>query len=313
MTRALLFSWDLRLDVILVLGVAAMLYVLGWRRLRTRVQAHPDRAEATVQAGVTGEQTSRNRPLLARWRLIAYLSGLVIIAIALMSPIDVLGSQLFYMHMIQHLLVMMVAVPLMMIANPFPVLVWGLPPRGRRTVGGALNQESTFRRVVAKATSPGIVWLLFVTVYVGWHDQRMYDWALRNNLVHDIQHLSFFAVSMLVWWHITGAAPRFHRKLSTGQRLIYTISLVPISMFLGIAITFASQPIFQHYASIPRLYGLSVMQDQKVAGLIMWIPGGMMHLLAGVILISQIIQVEANKPVDPNPAWLVDEHATIKR
>ncbi len=309
MTRALLLSWDLRLDVILVLGTAAMLYVLGWRRLRARVRARP----TTAQPEVTGQQASRHRPLLARWRPVAYLSGLAIIALALMSPIDVFGGQLFYMHMIQHLLVMMVAVPLMLIANPFPVLMWGLPVRARRTVGRTITQDSAFRRIFAKITSPGISWLLFVTVYVGWHDQNMYDWALRSNFVHDIQHLTFFAVSMLVWWHITGAAPRFHRTLSTAQRLIFAISLVPISMFLGIAITFASKPIFEHYTTIPRLYGLSVMEDQKIAGLIMWIPGGMMHLLAAVILISRIVQTEANKPIDPKPPWTVDEHAPVGR
>lgn len=309
MTRALLLSWDLRIEVILVLALAATLYLLGWRRLSARV----GRERAAQPADGAVPRTNPRSPLLVWWRPVAYLAGLLIIAVALMSPIDVLASQLFFVHMLQHLLMMGLAAPLLLLASPYAISIWGLPKTGRKTIAGVLNGQTTFRRVVTVLTTPGIVWIIYFIVLVGWHDRNMYDLALRRPFVHDIQHLTFFAVALLVWWHITGVAPRFHRTLSTAQRLVFVVSLVPISMFTGIAIAFATQPIYPFYAAVPRLYGMSVMDDQILSGVIMWIPGGMMFFLTALVLISRIVQTEVDKPADPNPPWLVDENTIARR
>jgi len=208
--------------------------------------------------------------------------------------------------MIQHLLMIMIAAPLLLVGNPFPVLVWGLPRRGRQIVGGLLSGQSRFRRVITKITSPGIVWLLFFTVYVGWHDPNLYDLALRSEFVHDIEHLTFFFASMLFWWHVTGVAPRFHRTLSTFQRLAYVLSVIPANMILGVVIAFATKPIYTYYTTVPRLWGLTVVEDQMISGMIMWIPGSMMYILAALVLVSRIVQGEAEKPENPDAPWLVD-------
>ena len=113
MTNALLLSWDLRPEIILVLGLAAAIYLVGWRRLRAMAGARPAGADRSTQS-----------PLAAGWRLATYWGGLATIAVALMSPVDILSSQLFFMHMIQHLLLTMVAVPLLLIGNPFPCLLY---------------------------------------------------------------------------------------------------------------------------------------------------------------------------------------------
>lgn len=292
-----------------MLALAATLYLLGWRRLSARVGR--DSAAQPMEEAV--QRTNPRPPLLAWWRPVAYLAGLLIVAVALMSPIDVLSSQLFFMHMIQHLLLMMVAAPLLLVASPYAVSIWGLPKAGRKIVANVLNGQTTLRRIITTLTAPGIVWIAYFIVYVGWHDRNMYQLALRNPFVHDVEHVTFFAVAVLVWWHITGVAPRFHRTLSTAQRLVFVVSLVPISMFTGIAIAFATQPIYPFYAAVPRLYGISVMDDQILSGVIMWIPGGMMFFLTALVLISRIVQTEAAKPVDPNPPWLVDENSIARR
>lgn len=226
-----------------------------------------------------------------------------------MSPIDVLSGQLFSMHMTQHLLLTMVAVPLLLIGNPFPVLVWGLPWWARRPVSAVLSEGSPWRSVLAKATGPGIVWLLYVITLIGWHDPLLYGLALRNQFVHDLQHLSFFITTALLWWHILGVAPRLHRSLSTGQRIIYTISVVPVNVIIGVVIAFAPSPIYEHYVNMPRLLGLSVIADQMIAGILMWIPGSEMFFWAALIVLTQIINAEAKKPVQPDVPWLVEEHA----
>lgn len=302
MTTALLLSWELRPTVLLVLGTLAALYLVGWRRLRALARKRP-----------AGERPRKRAPLAAGWKLAAYWGGLLTLAIALISPVDVLSGQLLFMHMTQHLLLTMVAVPLLLVGNPFPVLVWGLPRRARHRVSGLLNERSAIRRALAKVTAPGIVWLLYVCALIGWHDPMLYDWALRNRFVHDLEHLSFFITTMLLWWHILGVAPRLHRSMTVGQRIVYTISVVPVSVIIGVVIAFATTPVYPYYASVPRIMNLSVIEDQIIAGILMWIPGSEMFFWVAIIVLTQIVNAEAKKPVNPNPAWLVDEQAFTSR
>jgi cytochrome c oxidase assembly factor CtaG len=97
--------------------------------------------------------------------------------------------------------------------------------------------------------------------------------------------------------------------LSTGQRLIYVISVVPANMILGMVIAFATEPIYTYYNSVPRIWGLSVVEDQTISGIIMWIPGSMMYLMVALILLSRIIKAESDKPINPSPPWLADASA----
>jgi cytochrome c oxidase assembly factor CtaG len=299
MAQALLLSWDLRSEVILLLGLAAAIYLRGWLRLRALPLAAARRSQ------------DQHRPLAAGWRLATYWAGLLTLALSLMSPIDVLSGQLFFMHMSQHLLLTMVAVPLLLIGNPFPVLMWGLPRQARRPVSAVLSERSRLRRPLALVTSPGVVWLLYVSALIGWHDPALYNLALRNGFVHDLQHLSFFITTALLWWHVLGVAPRLHRSMSVGQRIVYTISVVPVNMIIGVVIAFAPSPIYSHYLDVPRLLGLSVMQDQMIAGILMWIPGSEMFFWAGLIVLTQIVNAEAKKPAPKDAPWLVEEHAAV--
>ncbi|MCA9981062.1 MAG: cytochrome c oxidase assembly protein, partial [Anaerolineales bacterium] len=159
--NALLTSWQWRPEILLLLGLFGTLYTMGWVRLRRR--------------------SGRNK-LANGWRLFSYWLALTAIVLALLSPVDVLGSLLFYMHMIQHLLLTMVAAPLMMLANPMPFLIWGLPTRPRQTVGRALShalhRQSRFRTILRRLTTPGIcLGLMVVTLWV-WHDGNLYNLAL---------------------------------------------------------------------------------------------------------------------------------------
>lgn len=279
------------------LTLAVFLYVRGWRRLRAVARQRPPSVE----------RSNPRPPLAAGWKLVAYLSGVLLIAISLLSPIDALGSQLFFMHMVQHIPLLMWAPILIWIASPFPIALWGLSREARLTVGDLMSQNTAIRRGLRFLSAPAVGWFAFLVFLLGWHDGNMYNWALRNDRVHDVQHLTFFLSAMLFWWHVVGAAPRFRRNLGNGARLAYVVSMTPFNMFLGIAIAFASRPLYTYYAEVPRLYGISVMDDQTLSGIIMWIPGSMMFLLAALVLLSRIVQVEADKPVDPNPPWMVDE------
>ncbi|MFQ5576215.1 MAG: cytochrome c oxidase assembly protein [Anaerolineae bacterium] len=291
-TGALLQSWGWRVDVIAVLVTAGTLYLLGWRRLRRIERA---------QKGPAAHRLATGR------RLAAYLSGLVIVALALMSPIDVLGGQLFTFHMVQHLLLVMIAPPLLLLGNPFPFVLWGLWPRARSAAASLFKPKSVFRRGLRAATTPGIVWFTFVAVYVGWHDPNAYNAALRYEWLHDAEHLSFFITGVLYWWHVVGAGPKIHRRFPLGLRIGYLLVTIPPNMLTGVAIAFASEPVYTYYTTVPRILGLSVMQDQMIGGFIMWVPGSMMYIIAVLALTAGYLQAESEKPPLPESEWATDE------
>lgn len=276
-TSALLLSWEWRIVVWLPLLLLGILFTRGWLRLR---------------------HLSKKRPtpihLAAGWRLIVYWIGLLFLALALLSPIDSLGGQLFTMHMIQHLLLGMYAPPLLLITNPLPIIMWGLPLSVNRPIGRLFfSRSSPIRPYLKAATTPFFIWLLFFVILWGWHDAAFYNLALRSAWVHDLEHLSFFISAMLLWWHITGAGPRFHKRMGSTARLIFTAGCLPINMILGIGIALSDGVIYTYYETLPfRLWNLSILADQSLGGAIMWVFGSMMYVIAILVLISQGIKEE---------------------
>lgn len=265
-TKALLLSWDVRFEILLPLTVLGALQFVGWRRLRRR-----------------GAQRFANG-----WRLASYWTGLLLLIVALLSPIDVLSGQLFFMHMIQHLLLVMVVPPLLWLSGPFATGLWALPRPWRIQVGEWFQREGAIRQVLRMTTRPGLSWLLFVAVLFGWHDPAAYSMAQGDGLIHDLEHISFFGTAMLFWWRVVGAGPHIHGKNSLLSRIGYVLAVVPPNMFLGVAISLSESPIYTYYLSVPRLYGISVMDDQTMAGLIMWIPGSMMYIIAALVLVARL-------------------------
>jgi putative membrane protein len=304
--KAILLSWDWKIEVISVLALAGTFYSRGWWQLRRRSRGAAKRYRHALR--------SRWR-LAVSWRLVAYWSGLFIIALALLSPIDALGQQLFFMHMVQHLLLIMVAPPLLLVANPMPFLLWGLPSRWRKKVGRlishALHRKSGFRRGLRSATQPGIVWLVWVISLIGWHDPSLYNAALRYEWVHNLEHLTFFIASMLLWWHLTGAGPRLHKQFSLVGRIGLLISLVPPNMMTGVVLSFAEEGFYSYYETVPRLWGFDVLMDQQLGGLIMWIPGSMMYIIATLIFIGRLLNQEERKPPLPGSKWALQQAISL--
>ena len=206
LVKALLSHWEWRPEVIFVLLFLGTLYVVGWLRLHQRRQP---------------------AKLANKRRLVAYLSGLAILTVSLISPVDLLGSQLFFMHMVQHMLMMMVAAPLLWLGEPFTIGLLGLPAKPRRWVGHLFAHDAGFRRLLRATSGPGVVWLLFVCIFAGWHDPNAYNLAQGRAWVHDLEHISFFVASLLFWWHIVGAAPHVHGRVSVWVRLAMLIGMIP--------------------------------------------------------------------------------------
>ena len=203
-----------------------------------------------------------------------------------MSPIDMLGGQLLIMHMVQHKILVMLAAPLLWLGNPFPIMLWALPIPARHSLTTLLVRDSVFRRVLTAATQPIICWLVFVFTYIGWHDPGLYNLALRVPWVHDIEHVTFLGTAMLFWWPVVNGAPHLHKALPYWVRIIYLIAFVPPNAIAGFAIANAPDVIYTYYASVPHIWGFSVLEDQAWGGAIMWIWSSEMMIQAAIIMLG---------------------------
>lgn len=264
---ALLGAWEVRWEVLLPLLLAALVYGLGWSRLR---------------------QQSRRQKLASRWRLATYMLGLSSLALALLSPIDWLGTQLLTMHMVQHKLLIMVAAPLLWLGNPYPVGLWGLPRPLRRMLTALLAGKSWLRQLLAAISQPAIAWLIFTFLYLAWHDAALYDLALRHEWAHKLEHLTFFGGAMLFWWPVINGAPRLHKSMAYWMRIAYVLAFVPPNAIAGFAIANASEVLYPHYNTVPRLYGMTALQDQMLGGAIMWVWSSEMMINAALTMLGVI-------------------------
>ncbi len=280
-----MYEWNVRPEVLLPLVLMALVFTRGWLMLRSRGA----------------------RRFATPWRLAAFLGGIVLIALALVSPLDRLGYYLFFVSMIQHLLLLMFAPPLLLLANPLPFVLWALPVRWRKELGRYLARGAFFRAGLRQATKPGLSWMVFVGTLLAWHDATAYDAALRYLWLNDVQNLAFFLTACLFWWHVLDAGPRIHGRFPWITRVVYLIGAVPFNMFLGVALAFSTRPWYRYYTEVPRLWDIPPVRDQAIGGLIMWIPGSMMYLIFALLFIARYIQLEADKPPLPESEWATHE------
>ncbi|CAN5179315.1 cytochrome c oxidase assembly protein [soil metagenome] len=213
-------------------------------------------------------------------QITAFFSGLVALAVALVSPVAALGHTLFAAHMVQHLILVLVAAPLLSFGAPFLPCSLALPRTWRRDLH-ALGRTSGAAAAWAVLTGPLLVWILHVGALWVWHLPMLYEAALRNPLLHVIEHLSFFITALLFWALII---PFGRRRMPYPARLGYVFVTALQSGGLGAILTFASVPLYSVHAAGARAWGLSALQDQQLAGVIMWIPAGVVYLASMSLL-----------------------------
>ena len=257
---AILASWSFTPWLALSLGLSAAIYLRGWLRLRRRGSRH---------FGLT--------------QLACFLGGIATIYVALMSPLDALAPLLMQAHMVQHLLLMIVAPPLIWLAAPELPMIVGLPVYVRRTWLIPLWQLPSLRSFGSWLTRPVTAWIIAVGILWLWHVPVMYQWALQDRWVHDIEHISFLLSSLLFWWPVATPYPR--RRAYSGWVLLPYLFLAGIqgSVLSGL-LTFADHVLYPHYEQVPRLWGLSALSDQAIGGAIMWTIGSLAYLIPLVLL-----------------------------
>ncbi len=247
-------SWTLDPTALIPLAVLAVFYAIAWRRARRAREPHPPSAG----------------------RLALFACGLIAILAALVSPLDSLGDQLMVMHMIQHILLLDIA-PILLILGLTKVLLRPVTKRLHAIERRAGHLAHPAFAVVAYA---GLLWL--------WHIPAMYDRAQGDDAVHVLEHLCFFAAGTLYWWHVLSPI-RGRMRLSGLGLLAYMASTKLLVGILGIALAFAPHVIYPFYAHKPGYWGLSPLEDQMMAGLVMAVEQSLVMGIALVVLFVRML------------------------
>ena len=258
--RRLWAAWTWEPLVLLSLALAAGLYCRGYNRLWQR---------AGTGRGVRA------------WQVEAYGAGIAVVFIALVSPLDALSSDLFAAHMVQHLLLMLVAAPLIVAGRPQTAMLWALSQPGRQRLGrwsrwpGLRGSWQILRR-------PPAAWLLATAALWLWHLPVLYQAALRSENVHALEHACLLGTALLFWYVL--AEQSGGRRRRYGATIAYVLSMALQSSVLGVVLVF-SRPWYPAYAATTAAWNLTPAEDQQIAGLIMWIPAGAIYLIAVLAVI----------------------------
>jgi putative copper resistance protein D len=225
-----------------------------------------------------GRDHPRNRH--PRWRTALFLSGLGVIGVALLSPVEAYEGLLFSVHMVQHLLLELVAAPLLLAGAPITLTLRTASPPIRRGLLRVLHS-----RAMRVLSFPVIAWVLFAAVNWGWHFSTLYNDALEIPALHYLQHATFLGAAILFWWPVIGADPSPWR-LPHPVRLIYLFLAMPQNSFLGVALMSTSTVLYPHYLTNGRTWGPSPLEDQQLGGVIMWVVGDVCFLAGMAVVVA---------------------------
>jgi putative membrane protein len=254
-------AWNLAPGVVLPLLVSAAMYLAGTRTL-WRVAG----AGRGIRSG----------------EAVAFALGWLTLGLALVSPVHRLGETLFSAHMAQHELLMTLAAALLVLGRPLVPWLWALPPTGRKAVGRWAGHRAV-RAGWDAITHPGVAWALHAVAIWGWHLPSLFEATLQSEAVHALQHLSFFGTAVLFWWSVL---ERRQGRLGSPGAVIALFTTAVHTSLLGALLTFSDRLWYPIYAPATAAWGLTPLEDQQLAGLIMWIPGGIAYLIAALALLA---------------------------
>ena len=224
-----------------------------------------------------GARARRGWPL---WRTALFLLGLVALIASLASPIERVALELFSVHMVQHMLLLVVTAPLLLAGAPVRPLLRGLPQAVRRTVVRALARNTAFRGLVHLLRRPLIAAALYVVGLYAWHIPVLYDAAVENPTIHVVEH-TWFLVSALLFWSVVIDPVPFQATLPYAARIPFLMLVgAAQNTILGGLLVFSDRLFYAHYATTTTAYGLDPVTDQRLGGAIMWVPGDLIFLAA---------------------------------
>jgi cytochrome c oxidase assembly factor CtaG len=248
--------------------------------------------------GVRRQRTRHRSVLERRARIAAFYCGLLTIVVALDSPLEVLAQKLFAAHMAQHVLLITVAPPLLLLGEPSLRLWHPLPLDFRRSIAKSIARggwAAPLRAAGRLLARPIPVFVLFNGVFVAWHIPALYDATLTNQAVHDLEHFLFVATALLFWVQVIGSKP-LRSKLDDLGRAAYVTGALLVGWVLAIVIAFSPSPLYGVYAALPsRPGGLSALGDQQLAAGVMWVPGSIAFTIAIFFSIYRWLELDPDR------------------
>ncbi|MDY7524613.1 cytochrome c oxidase assembly protein [Sphingomonas sp. 10B4] len=264
-------GWSFEPLAAVLLTCSVALYALGWARMRA----------------------SARQAIAPWWRVSAYVAAVVTLIIALFSPLDAAADTSFAWHMAQHLMLMLLAAPLMALANTHLVALFALPIGPRRRIGRLVNRAPGVRSGASSRSAPIWAAVAFALGLWLWHAPAAYDLALADPALHTIEHLTFLVTSAIFWRMVSTSGDR---RLDGGSAIVLVTLVGLQGNLMAALITLAPTPIYQHYTT-------GGLADQQVAGLLMWVPAGLLYLGSTCWAIYRLVSPstkrrQASAPID---------------
>jgi putative membrane protein len=250
--------------MILVFVFLALGYLRGWLRVRSR----------SAQAA-------------GAWRPASFLVGLFLVWGALGSPLVAYDHHLLTVHMIQHLLLMTVAPPLILLAEPLVAFRHGLPRWGQ-VVLGRLVQRPFVQRLAPILLRPSVCWTVSALTLVGWHVPAVFTVALHSDVWHTVEQSSFLSAGLLFWWPVVQPWPSESTGPQWSTLLYLFLATLPCDI-LSAFLVFSDRVAYPEYFSMPRHFGFSVLEDQQCAGALMWTCVTVVYLVPAAILSTRLL------------------------
>jgi putative membrane protein len=266
--RAIFEEWSPPVFLTTALALSAILYTRGWFAIR------------------------KTRPaLFPAWRLAAFLLGLAVIWIAIASPLDGFADALLSAHMVEHLLLMSFAPPLLLLGYPVVPLLRGLPRVVIISLLGPLLRLKGLRNLGHFLTIPLVAWLAMNLTFLGWHVPAAYDFALEHEHWHEFEHLLFFVSSILFWWPLVRPWPT-SAHYPGWYMLPYLILADIVNTALSAFLAFCDRPVYAYYLQQPNPFHISPQSDQVVGAVIMWVLGSLVFLIPAVFVTIKLLRQE---------------------
>jgi putative membrane protein len=263
--QAALRSWSAPLGVDLALCAAAVIYALGWFRMRS---AFPG--------------------LISPWRFAAFITGIIFVWIAIGSPLNAFDDALLTVHMVQHLLLMSVAPPLILLGAPQLPLLHGLPQFFARKIVGPVLRWSLVRRLERIGGNPAFCWFAAAIALIGWHIPAIFELALRWPRLHELEHACFLGAGLLFWWPVVQPWPSAPRWPAWSIPLYLFCATLPCDA-LSAFLAFCDRVVYPSYLSAPRIFAWSPLADQQCAAALMWVAVTIILVVPAVIVTTHIL------------------------
>ncbi|MDP7069896.1 MAG: cytochrome c oxidase assembly protein [Phycisphaerales bacterium] len=264
--RAILTSWTIEPWPLAISLIAVLIYWRGWRGLH---------------------RTMPRR--FSRWRLASLIAGVATCWLAIASPIDPIASMLLQVHMLQHVMLMMVGPPLILLALPGIPMLRGLPASIRTDWLGPFLASPGFRSIIRVVTHPVVTLALFIVATWVWHYPAFYERALRSSFWHEVEHFTFITTALLFWWPVVQPWPS-RSVWPRWAMLPYLLAADLQNTLFSAIFVFLGTPIYGAYAAAPELLGITTLHDQAAAGGVMWVAGSAAFLLPVGLIIKRLLQ-----------------------